>query len=119
MNVGAENNSLLMRLLDATVERDRVIAANIANINTPGYRGRELSFEEEVRAALESGDDLGAVAPQITVDETTPTRVDGNNVRLEDQVAKQRENRLLYETYVTMLQGRLGLIDSAIRGTGT
>ncbi|QDU70023.1 flagellar basal body rod protein FlgB [Engelhardtia mirabilis] len=118
MRIGTEQNGMLMRLLDASVERDRVITSNIANINTPGYKRRQFKFEELVQRAMASGEDPKQVEPEITVDLQSEARIDGNNVVLEEEVSMQRENRLLYETYVTMLQGQLNLVDSAIRGTG-
>ncbi len=118
MRIGSETNGLLMRLLDATVERDRVIASNIANINTPGFKRREFKFEELVREAMETGQDPDQVRPQIKVDVESTARIDGNNVALEEEVSLQRENRLLYETYMTMLQGQYSLVDAAIRGSG-
>lgn len=118
MQIGSKNDGLLMKLLDATVERDRVLGANIANINTPGYKRRVHKFEELLHDAMLDGENLHAVKAQTIVDVTTPSRLDGNNVSLEAEVSRQRENRLLYETYVTMLQGEMGLLDAAIRGTG-
>ncbi|HID12005.1 MAG TPA: flagellar basal body rod protein FlgB, partial [Candidatus Latescibacteria bacterium] len=46
---------LLAKALDAYTLRQRAIADNIANSETPGFRRREVRFEEELRRALEGG----------------------------------------------------------------
>ena len=105
---------LLGRLLAAAELRARVISSNLANQSTPGYTRRVVSFEEELRAAMEDGDELGALEPRVLLDEESSARPDGNNVTLELELNALRENRILYETYASMLQGRFRLLEAAI-----
>ena len=112
---------LLGRLLAAAELRARVISSNLANQSTPGYTRRVVSFEEELRAALVEGPDgpqenerLDALEPRVLLDEETPARPDGNNVTLELELNALRENRILYETYASMLQGRFRLLEAAL-----
>ena len=74
---------LLVRLLGACETRARVVSANIANSNTPGYLRQVVRFEELLGQALEDGDDPARVTPEIRPDLETPARPDGNNVTLE------------------------------------
>lgn len=107
---------LLTRLMSAAELRARVISSNIANQSTPGYTRRVVPFEDELRQALERGPEaLAALQPRVLVDEDTPARPDGNNVTLELEMNALRENRLLYETYAAMLQGRLQMMEAAIQ----
>ena len=46
------NIGLVARVLDMQLQRQNVVASNMANINTPGYRARTLMFEQELQAAL-------------------------------------------------------------------
>ncbi|HVS10199.1 MAG TPA: flagellar biosynthesis protein FlgB [Planctomycetota bacterium] len=108
-------NDLLGRLLAAAGERSRVIATNLANENTPGYRRVVLRFEELLRGAMEKGDgDLSKVMPRLEEDLVTPARPDGNNVDLELEMNALRQNRLLYESYAAVLATRLEILRSSI-----
>lgn len=116
MNLGDSQVDLLSRLLGASAERAKVLANNISNQNTPGYLRQEVRFEELLEAELQrGGDDVGAVVPEVVEDHDTPTGPDGNNVNLELELNAMRENRLLYETYTSILQGHFELIRSSIQ----
>ena len=114
MDAISSKGDLLLRLLGATELRAKVISGNLANQNTPGYTRREVHFEDLLRKARRTGEQLSRVAPQITPDLETPARPDGNNVTLELELNALRENRLLYETYAAILEGRFGLLQAAI-----
>jgi flagellar basal-body rod protein FlgB len=66
--------------------RERVIGANVANADTPGYRTRDVDFEHEFKRALKSG------SPEITEVSGLQLKNDGNNVSVD------REMRALSET---------------------
>lgn len=114
MDVQTKPADLLVRLLGACEQRARVVSANIANSNTPGYVRRIVRFEELLGDALRSGGDASAVAPEETRDLATPARPDGNNVSLELELNALRENRLLYEAYSSILRSQFALVESAI-----
>lgn len=106
---------MLQRLLAAAELRARVISSNIANQSTPGYTRRVVSFEQELRAAVEDGGrGLAALEPTVLLDQESPARPDGNNVTLELEMNALRENRLLYETYASMLNGHFRMLEAAI-----
>ena len=105
---------LMVRLLGACELRARVVSANIANSNTPGYVRRTVRFEELLGEELRSGGDAAGVAPELVSDLETPARPDGNNVSLELELNSMRENRLLYESYSSILRSHFALLESAI-----
>ncbi len=116
MDIGQNKMSLLARLLDASSLRGRVIAGNIANQNTPGFHRKTVQFEEQLLEAMNRSERLAdKVAPKVVSDNITPGNPDGNNVNLELEMNAMRENRLTFETFATILQSNLGLIDAAIR----
>jgi len=116
MDIGGPNLDLLSRLLDASSLRGRVIQGNLANSNTPGFKRKVVQFEEQLASALaRNPHQAQRLAPTVGDDLVTEARPDGNNVNMELEMNAQRENRLTYETYATILQGHLGLIDAAIR----
>ena len=117
MDVMGSQGQLLLRLLTAAQESARVLAGNIANQNTPGYKRREHQFESLLADEMKSSTpDLGSVRATTVTDNETPSRGDGNNVVLENEVNGMRETVLRYELYAAMLKSRSTLIRSAING---
>jgi flagellar basal-body rod protein FlgB len=104
----------MVRLLGACELRARVVSANIANSNTPGYTRHVVRFEELLAKRLRDGRDVTRVEPELAPDLETPARPDGNNVSLELELNAMRENRLLYEAYSSILRSHFALLESAI-----
>ncbi len=113
----AAPTDLLVRMLGACELRARVVSANIANSNTPGYVRQKVRFEELLGTELAKGADTAHVLPAIETDTEAPARPDGNNVSLELELNSMRENRLLYETYSAILRSHFTLLESAVTGT--
>ena len=106
---------LVLRLIDASELRAKVLSANIANQNTPGYQRREVKFETLLQKAMSKGHSAAtSIEPEIAEDTESPSRPDGNNVTLELELNALRENRILYETYASILQGHFNLMRAAI-----
>ena len=115
MDTASSRTDLLLRLLGATELRAKVLSANIANQNTPGYTRQEVRFEDVLGEKLLSGSqDAASVAPTVVEDLAAPARPDGNNVALELELNAMRENRLLYETYASILNGHFRMLETAI-----
>ena len=119
--------------------RQKVIAENVANADTPGYAPRDLKplnfaamlggGTSGVQLAQTDAGHLSASRPQggrggesgAYAETTTPdseARVDGNQVVLEDQMMKMTESRVDYETAVDLYQQSLNLITTAARAPG-
>ncbi|MFT7676839.1 MAG: flagellar basal-body rod protein FlgB [Planctomycetota bacterium] len=117
MDVLGSQGQLLLRLLSSAQENARVVAGNISNQNTPGYKRREHSFETLLADEMQSSTpDLAGIQPTTTTDELSPARGDGNNVVLENEINNLRETVVRYELYASMLKNRANLIRSAIHG---
>lgn len=110
----AKPADLMVRLLGACEMRARVVSANIANSNTPGYVRHTVRFEDLLGDELRQGGDPSRVQPELLADLETPARPDGNNVSLELELNAMRENRLLYEAYSSILRSHFSLLESAI-----
>jgi flagellar basal-body rod protein FlgB len=118
VSLAPANKQLLLRMMSAATLRARVLAANVANQNTPGYLRRDVVFEDSLAKAIERGGgsaSLNKVQPEVTVDTTTPRRADGNNVDMETEVSAGRENRLMFELYAAILRGQSRLNQIAVR----
>jgi flagellar basal-body rod protein FlgB len=112
---GIREPDLLMRLLRAAELRQKVIAGNIGNQNTPGYTRKVLAFEDELASALRTpGRDTAGIEPRIVDDLETPAKADGNNVVPELEAGAQKRNALLYETYISVLQSHYQMLQTSI-----
>ncbi|MEM1449199.1 MAG: hypothetical protein AAF957_19200 [Planctomycetota bacterium] len=117
MSIHAEGSELLTRLMSAAAMRMDVLANNIASQNLPGYRRRDVRFEEALVQELRKGarpDALERVSPEVVTDWDTPTRADGNNVSAEEEASLMRENRVRFELYAAILRSRTALVTQAI-----
>ncbi len=117
MDIGGDRAQLLIKLMSATALRDRWISSNIANQSVPGYKRRDVRFEDLLHEKIARQEpDLLAVKPEVTVDKSTGSGPEGNNVNLELETTKARENRLMFELYASIFQSRMELIGNAIKG---
>ncbi len=96
----------LTRMLGLAADRQRVIAANIANVNVPGYRAKDLRFDEALRQAVEV--EREGIAP----------REDGNTVVMEIENAESRKNALVYRLSLQALAHEARMARAAITGRG-
>ena len=107
------------QLLDAATLRHEALAANIANVETPGYKRVDLpkDFSQEFAAHLRAGGGAGAPAPQIAEDATaTARRKDGNNVQLDRELLAMSKNEAEYDTLTEFVSGSIKQLRLAITG---
>ncbi len=84
----------LSSALDELAARQRAIAGNIANINTPNYRARVVQFENALSASVAAGS--GVTAPTETRS-TDATNLNGNNVDLDRETLSNIDTLLRYQ----------------------
>ena len=106
---------LLTQLLNANALRHRVIAQNVANVNTPGYRRQEVAFETDLAKALTSSSGTAPVRPRV-VTADGPERVDGNTVDIDREMNDLTRNALLYQAATQIVASRVASMRSAISG---
>ena len=118
MTAIASQFDLLAKLTDVTQLRQRVLAQNVANVNTPGYRRFDVRFEDTLSEQLASrpGMSVAAVRSEVVEDQTTPTRLDGNNVEIDMEMMRLNKNTLLGNTYLQLLTTKLGMMRRAVSG---
>lgn len=94
--------------------RQRSIAQNIANIETPGYLAGRVEFESQLKAAMAVGRP-GEVQPSAARS-LAPTGVNGNNVNLDEETLSNIETGLRYQLAVEAVNSKFGLLRTAVRG---
>jgi flagellar basal-body rod protein FlgB len=114
---------ILERQLHASNVRHGVIASNIANVDTPGYKARDVKFDETLeKATIElrntnPGHLAGngqAAGKEVAVDQR-PSWGDNNNVELDVEVAKMTENAIFFQAATTLLSKNIQMYKAALR----
>jgi flagellar basal-body rod protein FlgB len=105
----------LQAALNGLAERQRVIATNTANIETPGYLAKRVSFENALASALQNGGNPAGVTAteQASLE---PTRMDGNNVNLDRETLMGTDTEMRYQLMVRAVDAKFGLLRDAIKG---
>lgn len=128
---------LLEKNLDLRTRNHNLIAANLANAETPGYMPTSLSFQDQLKQAVKANDGRQAT-PALTnprhlplhkagsaiekvqgqVIETPAKTIgkDGNGVELENEMGKMLENQLMYNASVQFLSKKFEVLKYAVKG---
>jgi flagellar basal-body rod protein FlgB len=101
-------NSQLERYLDLLSARQKLVASNIANVDTPGYQTQDIDFQSEFQSAI------GGPPRSFEVTDL-PTRNDGNNVSLDRESRLLAENDLRFNVASNLLRSRISLVRTAIK----
>lgn len=113
----------LSRFLDVNVARHKLIASNLANIDTPGYRTRDLDFRAELaRVGLDQDEGSLAYAsntPVVLRVHGLLERPDGNNVNVERESLLLAETQMKFGLGVQLLKDQFHQISQAINSGGT
>jgi flagellar basal-body rod protein FlgB len=105
------NVQSLSRYLDLVAFRQGLISQNVANVDTPGYRTKDVNFRRELRRAM--GDETESPAVQEVPG--LLQRPDGNNVSLDREGLLMAETQLQFRTAVQLLRTEFRRIQSAIQ----
>jgi flagellar basal-body rod protein FlgB len=105
----------LERALSGSSLRQQAIAENIANVNTPGYRRKDVDFQTALHHAWNAGErGVEDVHPTTVTDNSTVMRADGSSVDIDTEAAEQAKNGLTYEAVSQIMKTRTAIIKSAI-----
>jgi flagellar basal-body rod protein FlgB len=114
---------MLSAVLDFRSERHKVITSNIANIDTPNYKPKDLVFGDELREMMESEVEIkttGSSQKRLPADgafqkadlEMVET---GQGVDLDTEMAKLAENNLMYNLAVELLARKFKGLDTVLK----
>lgn len=100
--------------------RQRTIASNIANIETPGYRRLDIRFEELLAKAMKSQQaaDPDDLEPEVFQPETTPVKPNGNDVNMEMEIGEMLKNSIRQTAFVRLLRKQFAQIEIAVNIQG-
>ena len=101
----ARNIEQYMNLVSA---RQKLVASNIANADTPGYKTRDIDFESEFRSLVEGGEPRTLEVAGLSV------KNDGNNVSIDRESRLLAENALRFNMASNLMRAELKMLKSAI-----
>jgi flagellar basal-body rod protein FlgB len=106
--------AILGSALDGIALRQRVIADNIANVDTPHYRASSVDFEDNLRSAISSGaiasgDPDGSISPTLTATDT-PVGANDNNVDLRKETLAAVQSQFQYQMITRATSDRFDLV---------
>ena len=102
--------------IKAETLRQKAIANNIANLETPGYRRIDVKFEELLARCLRSSGEfeLSEVEAEIYQPKNTPVKSNGNDVNWESEIGQMIKNTLRHKAYIRLLSKKYNQIELAI-----
>ncbi|WP_159830229.1 flagellar basal body rod protein FlgB [Arthrobacter sp. 9AX] len=106
------SSAAIASALDGLALRQRTIANNIANINTPNYRAKRVSFEAELAASVRGGDGHAAATIEASLE---PTQLNGNNVNLDTETLSNIDTVLRYQFAARAANGQFTSLRAAMR----
>ena len=115
MQIATQLSDQIARYLDLAVSEAKLTAANMANIDTPGYRAVGMDFEAEMREAMAGVDQGQAPRPvRVKTVDGLIARPDGNNVSMDREGLNLAEAQLKFRTGVSLLRQEYQRILDAI-----
>ena len=132
---------LLEKAMDVAITRRKVIADNIANVNVPHFKRSEVTFEAQLRRALDSERyvkknmvpakmtherhipffrplDYKKVNGRVHIDYLTSMRNDGNNVDVEHEMTEAVKNQLRYQALASKINSNFKRMNIVLRPSG-
>ena len=118
---------LLQKNLDLRMQNQEAISANIANVDTPGYRAVHLEFEKGLQHALATeeakdaagtaggGDDITQVQAKVVRLPDYTGIGDHNGVNLDQEMVDLAQNQVLYDAATELISKKLGLLRYVIQ----
>lgn len=122
----------LFEQLNFRGERQKVISSNIANINTPNYKTKELSFENELNSMINNSlqlkqtnlkhismanSNFNNFNPKLIEVQGLQEQNDGNNVNLDTQMSEMSKNKILYDAIQSSIKRDSKLFRSVIESS--
>jgi flagellar basal-body rod protein FlgB len=116
--------NVLDKAADASWMRNEVIANNIANVDTPGYKRKDVQFESYLTSALLGDNSLDKRVSEANLDSLDATlytdnaslsfRLDGNNVDIDTESASLAENQIRYYTLIDSMTQEFSRIKTVL-----
>jgi len=111
------NTNILEKALDASWLRNDTIADNIANVDTPGYKRKEVEFEKYLEKSMAfnkspSKVNIENIQPRMVMaNDKLQTRMDENNVDIDVEMTEMAKNSIRYNTLISQVSAEFKRIN--------
>ena len=117
-------DAYLRAAMGGLAARQRAIANNVANADTPNFKASEVRFEDTLKTALSRAKPgvsanqtvMNAAASRTSLVDQTSSRGDGNNVDIDREMELLGESNLTYSALTQVMSSRIGILKSVISG---
>jgi len=100
----------LEKYLDLLTARQKLVASNIANADTPGYQTKDIDFQQEFMSMVNGQTPLSIETSGL------PVKPDGNNVNVDHEARMLAENAMRFNVASVLLRGTINTVKEAITG---
>jgi flagellar basal-body rod protein FlgB len=117
MDKVSNTRDLIIAALQAESLRQKAIASNVANMETPGYRRVDVKFEEMLAQKMDDNGgkvDVSTIKPEMYQPRNTTVKSNGNDVSWEGEVAAMVKNSIRHKTLMRLLIKKVNGIDKII-----
>lgn len=107
---------VLAKAMTLRLKKHAAISGNLANADTPGYRPKQLEFEDQLQRAVRSNDisSLQRIEGSTRIVDDKVPRLDGNSVSVDKQMASLTENSTVYQATAEFLKKKVGMLKRVI-----
>ncbi|MBQ2744222.1 MAG: flagellar basal body rod protein FlgB [Lachnospiraceae bacterium] len=118
---------VLSKAADYSWKRNEIISNNLANVDTPGYKRKDVTFESYLMQELTSGDstslrqrindvDLSNLNSTVYTDYSELSyRLDGNNVDIDTENVEFASNQIYYQTIIDTINYQFDMLTAAMQ----
>ena len=110
MKIIPDSIDAMEKAMDVMSARQRVIASNLANVDTPGYKAQKLDFEASLRNAMNGAEQ----AMVVEASDAPALSLDGNNVDMEGELGDMSRNKTMYNLTAQLISAKLRSISQIL-----
>lgn len=123
---------MVKKSLDASTLRSRIIANNIANVDTKDFKASEVNFEDKLKKAMNNNGlaldvtepehidgattTLDRLKPDVVKETGTTMKADGNNVDIDNEMTNLAGNTIMYNTLISQASAMMSMRSYVITG---
>ena len=117
---------LASKSLDFLWKKESAISDNLSNVETPGYKAKLVTFEEEFQSRLDEAmqggsrqeirDAIRTARYKISSSKEESTRADGNNVNADTQLMEMTRTAMQYQYMLSSVSSTIAMLNTVIRG---
>ena len=118
----------LEKSLNYASEKNRAIASNISNVDTPGYKAKDVVFKDHLNRAEASlsakktshkhidFQNRDSFSYNTTTNNSTTYNHNGNNVDIDKEMSSLAQNQIYYQALADRMSGKFRSMESVIKG---